>query len=109
MSRISVGTALHAPLGEFASCLSAAQFRFPVAFDIHPVRTLRFFSGELQDDADGPGCIKRHHGIYTAAQIENALCVMKGAFTEFAARERVTFFVEHIIAALLSPDQSLMR
>lgn len=108
MSQIFNDTALRAPLDEFGSNSSAAQFRLSAAFAILPVRILCHFFETVHDHSDGPGSIMGLHRFYVAVQMKMALLASEGSISEFATREQVPLLDELIVEALHSLYQSLM-
>lgn len=85
------------------------SFVFNSAFAISHVRTLRSFSGEVRDRADGSGGISTRHHFCVAVQMKMALCDTQGLVAAFAASERVSLLLELIVAALLSLNRSLRQ
>lgn len=106
--RISNCTALYAPLNDFCFISPNAQFRLSATFTILPIPSLRYFSGAVQDRADGPGGITLSHRFCAVARMKMAQRGIEGLAAESAAREQVALLDKIIMAALKSLGQSLM-
>lgn len=105
LTQLLDGTVLHAPFDDIGSILSAVPFCVPAANDTPPVHSLRYFSGAVQDRADGSDGLFRHHHLCTLMRMEIAFCATEGLIAEIAASKRVQWLDKPIMEGFsLSTD-----